>query len=146
MSEYNQSFAQLDPPFSNGKFFGLPKYLPGRVNVDDFIFFDYPHDMNPDDYMVALTSIDTSDPRTVIRTIGTFRRDVELPHVALDAYASVYVIPKSNPTLPTYFARLNRGSTYTVIESPRPSPFGTKYEMRRHGILVAGVGNSKLAY
>jgi len=144
--KYNQKRWQLDIPFSNGKFYDLPKFLPGRVNVDDFVFFDYPSGMNPDEYTVAVDSLDTTNPNMTTRTIGPLQRNVELPHVQYDAYAVIYVIPKRDKRLPTYYARLNRGSTYVILEVPKISPIGTKYEMRRHGILSAGVDSSKLAY
>lgn len=146
LTKYNQKDWQLDLPYSNGKFYSLPKYLPGRVNVDDFVFFDFPSGMNPNEYMVAVDTLDTTNPMDTTRIIGPLERNVELPHVMYDAYGSIYVIPRRNKMLPSYFARLNRGSTYVILEVPRPSPPGTKYEMRRHGILSAGTDSSKLAY
>jgi len=146
MTAYNQKFVQLDIPFSNGKFFSLPKHLPGRVNVDDFIFFDFPETMNPLDYMVAVDTLDTTNPKAPIRTIGHLRRDVELPHVQFNAYGSVYIMPKVDPRKPTFYARLNRGSTYSIPNVSHVHQPGGKYEMRRHGMLVAGADDSKLAY
>jgi hypothetical protein len=142
----NQTMVQLDLPFSNGNFFSLPKFLPGRVNVDDFVFFNIPRTMHPLDYMVAVESLDTSNPHSPIRTIGPLRDAVELPHVQFDAYAAVFVLPKNDPTKPTFFARLNRGSTYDISDVSRAHRPGGKYEMRRHGMLTAGADQSKLAY
>jgi hypothetical protein len=142
----NQKTGQLDLPFSNGHFFSLPKHLPGRVNVDDFVFFDFPTSMDPMDYMIAVNTLDTSDPAHPLRTIGPLRPNVELPHVQYDAYAAILVLPKCDPAKPTFYSRLNRGSTYKipdVISVHRP---GNKYEMRRHGMLTAGADASKLAY
>lgn len=146
LTKYTQKEWQLDMPFSNGRFYSLPKYLPGRVNVDDFVFFEYPSTMNASDYVVAITSADTTNPQHPVKTIGPFQHSVELPHVMLDAYATIFVIPKHNMNLPTYYSRLNRGSTYTIKEAPRRVPPGTKYEMHRHGMLTAGANSSKLAY
>lgn len=133
-----QSSVQLDTPFSNGKFFSLSKHLPGRVNVDDFVFFTYPSFLNPADYMVAVDTLDTSDPSAPVRTIGPLRGGVELPHVYYDAYAAIYVLPKTNPSLPTFYSRLNRGSTYTIPDVRSYHQTGVKYEMRRTGMLTAG--------
>lgn len=146
MTDYNQKSVQLDIPFSNGKFFSLPKQLPGRVNVDDFLFFNYPKSMNPMDYMVAVDTLDTTNPRQPIRTIGPLREAVELPHVQFNAYGSVYILPKVDPRKPTFYARLNRGSTYDIPDTSSIHQPGGKYEMRRHGMLVAGADESKLAY
>lgn len=141
-----QKTIQLDTPFSNGKFFSLSKHLPGRVNVDDFVFFEYPSFINPLDYMVAVDTLDTSDPSAPIRTIGPLRGGVELPHVHYDAYAAIYVFPRENPTLPTFYSRLNRGSTYTIPDVRIYHQIGAKYEMRRSGILTAGADRSSGAY
>lgn len=146
MSAQLQNFVQLDPPFSNGKFFSLPKFLPGRVNTDDFVYFNYPSTMDPRDYMVAVETIDTSNPHSPLRTVGPLRPAVELPHVHYDAYASVYVLPKVDPRKPTFYARLNRASTYAIPDVSRTHRPGGKYEMRRHGMLTAGADQSKLAY
>jgi len=141
-----QNFVQLDLPFSNGHFYSLPKQLPGRVNVDDFVFFNIPAGINPEDYMIAVETLDTSTPSEPIRTIGVLRESAELPHVHYDAYASIFIIPKTDSRKPTFYARLNRGSTYTIPNIGRCHQIGAKYEMRRHGMLTAGADQSKLAY
>jgi hypothetical protein len=139
------NFVQTDLPFAGGKFYGLPKHLPGRVNVDDFVFFSFPDDMNPDDYMVAIDTLDTSQP-THIRTIGSLRANVEIPFVHLDAYASIYVIPKTNPSKHTYYARLSRGSSYRIPSIKGIHRPGIKHEMIRTGVLNSGTDNSNYAY
>lgn len=96
--------------------------------------------------MVAVETIDTSNPQSPIRTIGPLRGEVELPHVHFDAYGTIYVLPSVDPRKPTFYARLNRGSTYTIPDVSRARQPGGKYEMRRHGMLVAGADQSKLAY
>jgi len=141
-----QKFVQLDLPFSNGKFYSLPKQLPGRVNVDDFVFFHFPSTMKSEDYMIAVETIDTSNPGSPLRTIGPLRGEAELPHVHYDAYATIYILPKDDPSKPTFYARLNRGSTYYIPEVGRIHRPGGKYEMRRHGMLTAGADQSRLAY
>jgi len=141
----SQKFVQLDAPFAGGKFYGLPKHLPGRVNVDDFVFFNYPSTMNPNDYMVVVETLDTSGP-THLRTIGPLRENVELPFVHYDAYASIYVIPTSDPSKHTYYARLSRGSLYTLKTLPGKHRPGVKHEMHRAGVLNSGTDDSNLAY
>ena len=143
---YNQKFVQLDLPHATGRFYVLPKHMPGRVNVDDFVFFHYPHNLNPADYMVAVDTMDTSNPHHTIRTIGDLRGTVDLPAVIFDAYAKIYVIPKNDPMKPSYFARLSRGSTYVIKHYMSPVHMGTKIEMDRRGVLNSGADVSKLAY
>jgi hypothetical protein len=140
------SSVQLDTPFANGKFYSLPKHLPGRVNTDDFVFFSFPENMNPNDYMVAVDTLDTSDPSCTIRTIGPLRENVELPFVVFDAYASIYVIPQSDPTKHTYYARLSRGSSYKIPAIKGIHRIGVKHEMARTGVLSSGADSSNLAY
>jgi len=129
---------QLDLPFSNGHFYSLPKNVPGRLNVDDFVFFNIPKSVNPSDYNVVVTTLDTS--QLPLRTIGPLMQNVELPHVHFGAHGDLLVIPKTNPMLPTHYARLNRGSTYDILEvNHSKHKKGMKYQMQRHGILTAGV-------
>jgi len=129
---------QLDLPFSNGHFYNLPKNVPGRLNVDDFVFFNIPSSVNPSEYTVVVPTLDTS--QLPLRTIGPLIKSVELPHVHFGDQSTIHVIPKYNPNLPTYYARLNRGSTYDIPEvHPLKHRQGMKYEMARHGILTAGV-------
>lgn len=136
---------QLDLPFAGGKFYSLPKHLPGRVNVDDFVFFSFPNNVDPNDYMVAIDTLDTSQ-YTHIRTIGPLSANVELPFVHLDAYASIYVIPKSDPSKHTYYARLSRGSSYTIPQINGKHIKGAKHEMKRSGVLNSGTDISNYAY
>ena len=128
---------QLDIPFASGHFFSLPKNLPGRVNTDDFMFFNIPAGVNPADYTVAVSSIDTSGPR--YRTIGVLQQSVELPFVQYGAHGQVLVLPTKNPNLPSFFSRLNRGSTYTIPDVRGKHKAGMTHEMTRHGVLTAGV-------
>ncbi len=143
---HRQPSVQLDLPLSGGKFYSIPKHIPGRVNVDDFVFFNYPSNVNPSDYEVVITTLDTSQPSSHLRRIGPLRTNVELPHVHFDAYASIYVMPKSDPTKHTWYARLNRGSTYTLPAVSGIHRHGVKHEMYRSGVLSAGADVSNLAY
>lgn len=128
---------QLDIPFANGHFFHLPKSQPGRVNTDDFIFFNIPAGLNPASYVVTVSTLDTSGPP--LRTIGDLQGSVELPFVHYGAHGKVFVIPKNNPNLPSFFARLNRGSTYTIPDVRGKHSPGMSHEMVRHGVLTAGI-------
>jgi hypothetical protein len=132
----SQKVQQLDTPLT-ATFYGiLPKALPGRVRADDFIFFNYPPNMHSGDYDVAISSLDTSN--VPIKTIGPLQKNVELPFVKLDAYAMVYVMPRLNPHLPTFKARLNRGSTYDIT-FPNVHKPGQQHQMLRHGVLTSAV-------
>lgn len=127
---------QLDVPFSNGKFFVIPKNQPGRLNVDDFVFFSIPRNVPADRYSVVVTTLDTSG--SPHRTIGTLQQSVELPHVQYGAHGQLLLIPTHEPHLPTFYARLNRGSTYIIPDVPKGHRTGMKYEMRRTGVLTSG--------
>jgi hypothetical protein len=128
---------QFDILYSHRDFGILPKHLPGRVLEDDYIYFHVPAEMNASLYDVVIESMDTAAP-TPFRNLGSLSQvSVPLPFVYLDAYARVFVIPKSNPSLPTFFARLNRGSTYTIPSVGRTPP-GAKIQMKRSGALTAG--------
>ena len=143
----NQSVLQLDISRTGPNFFTLPKHLPGRVNVDDFVYFNLPPGMVASQFMVAIDSLDTAGPS--FKTIGKLSQSggsVELPHVHLPAYGNIYVMPANNPALPTFWARLNRGSTYTIPDVRRNHVFGMRHVMQRHGILTAGCDSSSLAY
>lgn len=127
---------QLDIPAANGKFFVIPKNQPGRLNVDNFIFFNIPRNVDPGDYKVAISTLDTSAPG--YRTIGDLQQSVELPFVQHGAHGKVMVIPTTNSNLPRFYARLNKGSTYD-IPNVRSAGHGATFEMQRHGVLTAGV-------
>jgi hypothetical protein len=101
--------------------------------------------MNPADYMVAVDTLDTSQP-THIRTIGHLRENVELPHVHYDAYAFIYVLPATDPTKHTFYARLSRGSTYIIPEVKGIHRPGVKHAMTRTGVLLSGTDSSNFAY
>lgn len=131
----------LDPPLSNGKFFGISKHIPGRMNPDDYVFFEHStmlNYINAADYVVVITPNDTSS--SPLRTIGPLQVRVEIPHVQLDAYAMIYLLPKDNPNLPRFGARLNRGSTYSIpMTNGKASPPGGMWQMHRHGVLVGAI-------
>jgi hypothetical protein len=148
MSKPTLPFVQLDVPLAGAKFGILPKYLPARVNVDDFVFFSWPHTMNPSDYVVAVETLDTSDPRTPYRTIGPLSANVELPFVIFGAYARIFVLPKTDPRKPSFWGRLNRGSTYHINQNllDDHKPGDAPHQMVRHGMLTAGVSMEKAAY
>jgi hypothetical protein len=129
---------QLDLPFSNGHFYNIPKNVPGRLNVDDFVFFNIPSSVDASEYTVVVTTLDTS--QLPHRTIGKLIKSVELPHVHFGAHGQILLIPTNNPHLPTYYSRLNRGSTYDIPEvHPALHKTGMKYELTRHGVLTAGI-------
>lgn len=137
------SLVQLDIPYTSGYYYGIPKHAAGRIMPDDFVFFRWPANMNPMDYMIAVDTLDMSQP-VHIRTIGHLRHNVELPHVIFDAYAHIYVLPKSNPAAPSFHSRLNRGSTYHIPDVSKVHVPGTKYQMERNGILTTGSTNAPL--
>jgi hypothetical protein len=126
--------AQLDIPFADGLFFELPRQLPGRINVDDFIFFTIPDDVDQKKYTVVVNTMDTAG--TPYRSIGVLDKMVTLPFVHYNDDANVGVIPTYDGSLPAFWARLSRGSTYQIPSVRKRS--GT-YPMSRLGVLTSGV-------
>lgn len=133
----SQSTHQLDTLFSPGTFGVIPKHVPGRMNTDDFVYFSYHSSFPAKEYYVVVTTEDTSG--APLRQLSHLEKTVELPQVHFGAHGKIFLIPVTNPSLPTYFARLNRGSTYSVADLPIRSRPGTKIEMARHGVLTSGV-------
>ena len=133
----SQKVQQLDNLSAPGTFGVIPKHVPGRMNTDDFVFFSYPSSFPAREYYVVVTTEDTSGGP--LRQLSFLEKNVELPQVQFGAHGKIFLIPVSNPNLPTYFARLNRASTYTVSDIPYHSRPGTKIEMTRHGVLTSGV-------
>lgn len=133
----SQKEIQLDTPFSGSVFGVLPKEVPGRVLTDDFVFFNYPSHVKPGDYVVVIPSLDTSGLEKY-RQIGPLNQTVELPHVFHDAYAEIYVMPRINGNLPTFYSRLSKGSTYSIPDVSRKHQKGMRHQMTRHGVLTSG--------
>jgi len=109
-------------------FFTLPKWLPGRLEADDFVHFDWPDSFNASRYTVVIESLDMSD-NNPYRSIGPLRRALEVPQVKLGWHPRVGVVP-DDESLPLFEAELVRGSTY-VIPDVRSNG---RYQMERHGM------------
>ena len=125
---------QTDIPFSNGKFFGISKHIPGRVMSDDFVYFNNLHNLDVHKYGVYISTNDmVGDSAT--RYIAPLSERVALPHVHNDAYAKIYVQPlNKDKRFPFYDSRLNRGSTYSIPNINTPG----MHQMHMYGVLKAG--------
>jgi hypothetical protein len=139
MSSYNPHPQQLDITLSGQDFLSIPEHMPGRLNTDDFVYFEYSNLRDPNNYTVVISSNDTSGSQ--FRSIGPLRKFVKLPFVQLDAYGVIGLVPNNDHTKPQFWGRLNRASTYVV-----PSVGGKpgKYALERHGVLTAAVSDSHL--
>lgn len=113
---------QLDILATRPDWFTIPRYMPGRLNAEDFVFFIWPKSINPSRYTVVVEVLDTAGPP--YRSISKLKKSVELPHVQYGWHARLGVIPDST-SLPSYEAELNRGSTYIIKEGQR--------QMESHG-------------
>ena len=129
---------QCDITLAGNPFISLPRHLPGRLNTDDFVFFNWPPSVNPLNYTVVVEANDTAGER--YRSIAPLAKEVALPFVQFDAYAMIGVIPTQNKYLPKFWSRVNRGSTYNIPHVPIQNPPGQQYQMRCHGIQIAAVG------
>lgn len=119
---------QLDILLSQSHFFTLPRYLPGRLNTDDFVFFRWCSGINPEKYDVVVESNDVSGP--TYRKISPLLESVELPHVRFPWRGRIGVIPKTDK-LPSFEAELHRGSTYII---PDTHGKNGRFQMERHGM------------
>jgi hypothetical protein len=136
-SSRNDAPLQLDIPLAGAKFGTIPQNMPGRINVDDYVFFTLPCNMRACDYDVLVESMDTSSPNHW-RNLGPLAQvSVRLPFVHFPSEALISVTPHADPHLPSYIARLNRGSTYTITVLPTRGAVGRKLAMQRSGILTA---------
>lgn len=121
-------YRQFDILATRPEFWTIPKHLPGRVTMADFVEFIWPEKINPDDYSVIVEVLDTSsnDP---YRLISKLRQKVELPHVQYGWDAKILVLPH-NQTKPAFIGTLNRGSTYSI---PKVSTNGM-YQLKMMGM------------
>ncbi len=119
---------QLDILATGPDWFTLPRYLPGRLNGEDFLHFRWPSSFDRTRYTVIVEVLDTAGP--TYRSIGIVDKSVELPHIQYDWHARVGVIPDS-PSLPKFESELIRGSTYII-----PETYGSSgsFQMERHGM------------
>jgi hypothetical protein len=127
---------QLDHSLHTWTSIGLPHTVPGRLSSEDFVFFNWtPGALDVANYSVIMTSNDTSGPKW--RKIGKLREQIKLPEVILDAYAEIGVLHDSKDWYPSFYSRLNRGSTYIIPIVSKPGA----YDMKRLGVLSSGSVN-----
>lgn len=119
---------QLDILATRADWFTLPRYLPMRLNGEDFVHFRWPREVDPQRYTVTVEVLDTAGPP--YRGIGPLKKSVELPHVQYDWHARIGVVPDTE-ALPIFEAEMIRGSTYII-----PDTYGRngRIQMERHGM------------
>ena len=122
---------QLDIYKYGSKFLSIPKWIPGRLNGDDFVEFKWCSELEPivNRYTVAIESLDTSG--STMRGVSKLRQFVELPYVLLGSAPLIALIPDSRD-LPIFTSVLIRGSLYVI-----PETYGVNgtYEIDREGML-----------
>ena len=119
---------QLDILATRGDWFTLPRHLPMRLNAEDFVFFRWPDNVDPDRYTVVVEVLDNAGPH--YRSISKLRKSVELPHIHYDWHARIGVVPNSHH-LPVFESELVRGSTYII---PDVEGRNGRFQMERHGV------------
>ena len=135
MSKYYPNTQQADILLTSGKYYTLPKTLPGRVTTEDFVYFVWPSDFKPQLYTVAVESNDTLG--ATWRSIGPLMKNVELPHVYFGSNAKIALVP-SRGDLPRYVSYLDRGNTYIVRKTQSGNGV---FQMEKAGISVMSIGN-----
>ena len=118
---------QLDILATRADWFTLPRYLPGRLTGEDFVFFNWPTGFPIDRYTIAVEVLDTAGP--TYRSIGKLQKSVELPHVQYGWHGRIGVLPDTLD-LPMFEAENIRGSTYVIPDIRVPGEF----QMTRHGM------------
>jgi len=118
---------QLDILATRPDWFTLPRNLPGRLNGDDFIHFQW-SELNPANYQVVIEVLDNSG--STYRSISPLKKSVELPHVQYGWHPRLGVIPNS-PNLPAFEAEMFRGSTYIIHNT---GGMNGRFQMEQHGM------------
>lgn len=119
---------QLDILATRADWFTLPRHLPMRLNGEDFVFFNWPSDLDFTRYTVAVEVLDTSGPP--YRGIGKLQKSVELPHVQYGWHPRIGVLP-DDESLPAFEAEMIRGSTYEI---PSTNGQNGRIQMSRFGM------------
>lgn len=122
---------QQDHLLTNTKFYSIPKEVPGRVSLEDFIRFKWDSSLYPHTYDVVVESLDLSGP-TNFRKIGKLSSTLELPHVKFASHAKIGVLPQ-DPRLPSFWSELVRGATYII---PNTNGQNGEFAMELHGVIV----------
>lgn len=91
----------------------LPADAPGRTTRNDFVYFEYTFDATQ--YDVAIESYSGEYLK-----FAPLSPAVKLPHVHYGVGTFLLVLPKNNPTLPTFVGTLSpqdRGRRYVLNET-----------------------------
>ncbi len=114
---------------SDREWSNIPRSVPGRLNGQDFIHFNWPNcGFDPSRYTIVIESLDNAGDMP-FRSISKLRKSVEIPLVQLGQYGRVGVVPDTDK-LPLFESVLIRGSTYVI-----PDVRGNgRYQMVRHGM------------
>jgi hypothetical protein len=128
---------QLDVIATGPDWYTIPPNVPGRLNAEDFIFFQWPESLEPirHRYTVVLEtkSVSSGSP---FRSIAPVIENVQLPLVQFGWYPAILVLPDSED-LPAFRSTLIRGSTYTIPKvgpHHHPDHHGF-FQMERHGMF-----------
>lgn len=121
---------QLDTYNLNSEFLSMPKFIPGRLNSDQFLYFKWCGELERyvDKYTVVIETASVSG--AINRGISKLREAVEIPPVHLGQNVRVGLIPESEH-LPMFEAELIRGSLYII---PDTKGVNGRYQMRREGM------------
>lgn len=123
---------QYDILWARGDWYEIPPDIPGRLNGDDFVMFRWDSCLPSERYQVIIQSLDTAGPP--FRSIGCLAPQLRLPFVQL-GYGSdikIGVVPDCED-LPSFVAKLVRGSTYVITWPKKRCPRG-QYMMERYGM------------
>ena len=122
---------QLDTYNLNSEFLSMPKYVPGRLNSDNFLYFKWCNELAPhvDRYTVVIETLSVSG--ATYRGISKLREVVEIPPVHLGQNIRIGLIPDIG-SLPMFEGELIRGSLYII---PETNGVNGSYQLDREGML-----------
>lgn len=102
-------YRQYDIPLTTQYHYSIPTSVKGRITTQDFLYFSFQCNLNPDAYDVCCESFSGE-----LRKIGSLAEAVRLPHVHIAPESLLWLLPKTNPSLPSFVGTVERGKTYIV--------------------------------
>jgi len=96
-------------------------HISERLSDLDYVHFIWPPGFNPNNYIVAIDSLDTAGPSH--KGIGylnqhqsPYKSSLFIPQVKLAWHTTITVLPKSTKE-PSFYGKLSRGATYMIPEN-----------------------------
>ena len=99
---------QFDIPLTTQYHFVIPSDVKGRITTEDFVFFEYPNEIDPTRYTVVLDTFGGDQ-----REVAPLSKKVKLPHVHIPYEAFILILP-DDVSLPKFIGTAVRGNRYIL--------------------------------